>query len=67
MSRCTAPSTYQADGAVSSRERQPNRHDVLTGSQPEGTAFGGDQDRTCKNSTSSTQGSAAVTIPTALA
>lgn len=28
---------------------QPNRHDVLTGSQPDGTAFGGPDDRTCKN------------------
>src|SRR5450755_3396726 len=36
----------------------PNRHDVLTGSQPDGTAFAGSDDRTCKNWTSSTQGSA---------
>ncbi len=36
----------------------PNRHDVLTGSQPDGTAFAGADDRTCKNWTSSTQGSA---------
>ena len=34
----------------------PNRHDVLTGSQPDGTAFSGSDDRTCKNYTSSTQG-----------
>ncbi|MCK1541463.1 lectin [Bradyrhizobium sp. 147] len=39
---------------------QPNRHDVLTGSQPDGTAFGGPDDRTCKNWTSSTQGAAMV-------
>jgi hypothetical protein len=38
----------------------PNLHDVLTGSQPDGTAFAGDHDRTCKNWTSSTQGSAMV-------
>ncbi|MBR1219807.1 lectin [Bradyrhizobium sp. U87765 SZCCT0131] len=38
----------------------PNRHDVLTGSQPDGTAFAGADDRTCKNWTSSTQGSAMV-------
>jgi hypothetical protein len=38
----------------------PNRHDVLTGSQPDGTAFLPDTDRTCKNWTSSTQGSAMV-------
>ena len=34
----------------------PNRHDILTGSQPDGTAFTGSDDRTCKNYTSSTQG-----------
>lgn len=39
---------------------QPNRHDVLTGSQPDGTAFAGPDDRTCKNWTSSTQGAAMV-------
>jgi Collagenase NC10 and Endostatin len=38
----------------------PNRHDVLTGSQPDGTAFAGSDDRTCKNWTSSTQGAAMV-------
>ena len=37
---------------------KPNRHDVLTGSQPDGTAFAAGDDRTCKNWTSSTQGSA---------
>jgi hypothetical protein len=36
----------------------PNRHDILTGSQPDGTAYTGDEDRTCRNWTSSTQGSA---------
>jgi hypothetical protein len=34
----------------------PNRHDVLTGSQPDGTAFAAGDDRTCKNWTSSAQG-----------
>jgi hypothetical protein len=37
---------------------KPNRHDILTGSQPDGTAFSGPDDRTCKNWTSSTQGAA---------
>ena len=37
---------------------QPNRHDILTGSQSDGTAFAGPDDRTCKNWTSSTQGAA---------
>jgi hypothetical protein len=36
----------------------PNRHDILTGSQPDGTAFAAGDDRTCKNWTSSTQGAA---------
>lgn len=36
----------------------PNRHDILTGSQPDGTAFPPGEDRTCKNWTSSTQGAA---------
>jgi hypothetical protein len=34
----------------------PNRHDILTGSQADGTAFPADKDMTCKNYTSSTQG-----------
>lgn len=38
----------------------PNRHDVLTGSQADGTAFAVGEDRTCKNWTSSTQGAAMV-------
>lgn len=38
----------------------PNRHDILTGSQTDGTAFSGSDDRTCKNWTSSTQGAAMV-------
>jgi hypothetical protein len=37
---------------------KPNTHDILTGSQPDGTAFSGPDDRTCKNWTSSTQGAA---------
>jgi hypothetical protein len=39
---------------------KPNRHDVLTGSQADGTAFAAGDDRTCKNWTSSTQGAAMV-------
>ena len=38
----------------------PNRHDVLTGSTPEGRAFPAGEDRTCRNWTSSTQGVAMV-------
>lgn len=42
---------------INGRGDQPNRHDILTGSQPDGTAFAGDKDMTCKNYTSSTEGS----------
>jgi len=35
---------------------QPNRHDILTGSQADGTAFAPDKDMTCNNYTSGTQG-----------
>jgi len=45
---------------INGRGDTPNRHDVLTGSQPDGTAFAGADDRTCKNWTSSTQGAAIV-------
>lgn len=38
----------------------PNRHDILTGSQADGTAFPDGQDRTCRNWTSGTQGAAMV-------
>src|SRR5712672_4777294 len=43
---------------INGRGDTPNRHDVLTGSQPDGTAFAAGDDRTCKNWTSSTQGAA---------
>jgi hypothetical protein len=45
---------------INGRGDTPNRHDVLTGSQPDGTAFPSEADRTCKNWTSGTQGSAIV-------
>ena len=34
----------------------PNRHDILTGSQPDGTAYGAGEDMTCNNWTSSSDG-----------
>jgi len=34
---------------VSGRGDTPNQHDILTGSQPDGTAFAGPEDRTCGN------------------
>src|ERR1700754_1113540 len=45
---------------INGRGDTPNRHDVLTGSQADGTAFGPGDERTCKNWTSSTQGTAMV-------
>jgi hypothetical protein len=43
---------------VNGRGDTPNRHDILTGSQADGTGFTGADDRTCGNWTSSTQGAA---------
>ena len=43
---------------VNGRGDTPNMHDILTGSQPDGTAFAGSEDRTCGNWTKSGQGSA---------
>lgn len=45
---------------INGRGDTPNRHDALTGSQPDGTAFTGSDDRTCGNWTSSTTGAAMV-------
>ena len=45
---------------INGRGDTPNRHDALTGSQPDGTAFAAGEDKTCKNWTSSTQGAAVV-------
>jgi hypothetical protein len=39
---------------------KPNMHDILTGSQPDGRAFTGNEDRTCRNWTSSGDGAAMV-------
>jgi hypothetical protein len=46
---------------VKGRGDQPNQHDILTGSQPDGTAFAGDQDMTCGNWTKSGTEGAAMT------
>jgi hypothetical protein len=45
---------------VNGRGDTPNRHDVLTGSQLDGTAFLAGADHTCSNWTSSGEGSAQV-------
>ncbi|MBV8793002.1 MAG: lectin [Pseudolabrys sp.] len=45
---------------INGRGDTPNRHDILTGSTPDGRAFPADKDMTCKNYTSSTQGTVMV-------
>jgi hypothetical protein len=48
-------------GAVNGRGDTPNTHDILTGTQPDGTAFPPGDDKTCGNWTKSgTDGSAIV-------
>ena len=42
---------------INGRGDTPNRHDILTGSTADGKAFPADKDMTCKNYSSSTQGS----------
>lgn len=53
-------SLTEAGAVVNGRGDSPNRHDILTGSQADGTAFGGETDRTCGNWTSNGEGSAQV-------
>ena len=45
---------------VKGRGDTPNMHDILTGSQPNGTAFPAGEDRTCGNWTKSGEGAAMV-------
>jgi hypothetical protein len=45
---------------VNGRGDKPNRHDILTGSTPDGRAFPPGEDRTCGNWTKSAQGAAMV-------
>jgi hypothetical protein len=45
---------------VNGRGDTPNRHDILTGSQPDGRAIHGDKDMTCGNWTRSGEGTAMV-------
>ena len=63
----TASSLLNKDTAVTERAdsvngvgETPNRHDILTGSRPDGTAFSGNEDLTCRNWTSSRAGRAQV-------
>jgi hypothetical protein len=45
---------------IKGRGDTPNMHDILTGSQADGTAFAAGEDNTCSNWTSSGEGSAQV-------
>jgi hypothetical protein len=45
---------------VNGRVDTPNKHDILTGTQPDGTAFAAGEDKTCGNWTKSGEGSAIV-------
>jgi hypothetical protein len=47
---------------VTGRGDTPNRHDILTGSQPDGTAFPDSADHTCGNWTSSADGAGAAQV-----
>jgi hypothetical protein len=58
ISKATALS--EKGDPINARGDAPNKHDILTGSQADGTAFAAGEDRTCRNWTSSTQGAAMV-------
>lgn len=51
-------SLNERGGIVNGSGDTPNTHDALTGSQADGTAFAAGDDRTCKNWTSGTEGTA---------
>jgi hypothetical protein len=48
-----ATALTETGGTVKGRGDTPNTHDILTGSQPDGTAFPAGEDRTCGNWTMS--------------
>ena len=56
----TETSLTERGTMVPGRGFTPNYHDVLTGTQPDGRAFPPDEDKTCRNWTSSTKGAAMV-------
>jgi hypothetical protein len=53
-------SLTEKGAVVNGRGDKPNQHDILTGSQLDGTASTGTEDTTCRNWTSSAEGSALV-------
>jgi hypothetical protein len=50
----------ETGGRINARGDKPNMHDILTGSQPDGRAFTGDEDRTCRDWTHGGEGAAMV-------
>jgi hypothetical protein len=57
--KLTKPNSLnEKGGVVNGRGDTPNMHDALTGSQSDGRAFAGADDRTCKNWTSNAAGAA---------
>ena len=57
----TKQSVLSEEGnVINGRGDTPNRHDILTGSRRDGTAFPGDSDTTCQNWTGGGEGSARV-------
>lgn len=57
----TKATALDENGAmVKGRGDTPNQHDILTGSRPDGTAFGGPGTFTCGNWTASGEGSAVI-------
>src|SRR5688500_6087136 len=48
----------ESGNMVKGRGDEPNQHDILTGSQRDGTAFAAGEDMTCSNWTSNDEGSA---------
>jgi len=57
---CTKLAKDEKGNPVNGRGDTPNKHDILTGSSPDGRAIAGDQDMTCGNWTKSGDGSAMV-------
>jgi len=55
-----ATALTETEEVVNGRGDSPNMHDILTGSQPDGTAFAEGEDRTCGNWTKNGQGAAMV-------
>ena len=50
----------EAGAVVNGRGDTPNKHDILTGTQMDGTAYGGSDDKTCGNWTKSGEGTAMI-------